>query len=127
MKDFKYRSDIDGLRAIAVIAVIVFHFNPKWLPSGFLGVDVFFVLSGYLITSIIYREMVNNKFSFKDFYIRRMKRILPLFFIVIFSGLLLSWYIFMPQDVVDVANSAIDSTIFLANRYFAKNGGGISI
>ena len=71
-----YRKDIDGLRAIAVIAVIAFHFG--LLPNGFLGVDVFFVISGYLITGIIFRELKNNRFSILNFYMRRTRRILPL-------------------------------------------------
>lgn len=124
MSKINYRPDIDGLRALAVISVIIFHINPKWLPSGFIGVDIFFVLSGYLITSIIYKEILENKFSFKEFYIRRIKRILPLFFTVLILGLLICWYVFLPQDIGGVVDSAAASIIFLANRYFARLKGG---
>lgn len=123
MSTFKYRPDIDGLRAIAVLSVVIFHINPKWLPSGFLGVDIFFVLSGFLITSIIYREMLVGAFSFKEFYIRRIKRILPLFFVVLITGLLASWYVFLPKDSTRVAYTALSSVFFLANYYFARQGG----
>ena len=76
----EYRKDIDGLRAIAVLAVFYFHLYPTLLPGGFLGVDVFFVISGYLITSIILRENAQGVFSFKRFYARRIKRIFPALF-----------------------------------------------
>ena len=78
-----YRPDIDGLRAIAVLAVILFHLNSSWLPGGFLGVDIFFVISGYLIGGILYRELSTNTFSLKRFYLRRMRRILPAFFAMV--------------------------------------------
>ena len=78
-----YRPDIDGLRAVAVIAVILFHLNANWLPGGFLGVDIFFVISGYLIGGILYRELSTGTFSLKRFYLRRMRRILPAFFAVV--------------------------------------------
>lgn len=127
MSTFKYRPDIDGLRAIAVVSVVIFHINPKWLPSGFLGVDIFFVLSGFLITSIIYKEMQEGRFSFKEFYIRRIKRILPLFFVVLMTGMLVSRYVFMPNDNIGVIDSAISSLMFLANRHFARQGGYFDI
>ena len=76
-KVLKYRPDLDGIRALAVLSVIVFHIDPQWLPGGFLGVDMFFVLSGYLITTIISREIHDGSFSFLEFYKRRAKRILP--------------------------------------------------
>ena len=79
----KYRPDLDGIRALAVLAVIIFHIDAAWLPGGFLGVDMFFVLSGYLITTIISREMQNGSFSFLEFYKRRAKRILPVFSFVL--------------------------------------------
>ena len=73
----KYRADIDGLRAIAVIAVVLFHAFPSFLPGGFLGVDIFFVISGYLITTIIIENMEKETFSFFTFYGRRVKLIFP--------------------------------------------------
>ena len=69
MSAMKYRPDIDGLRAISVLAVILFHIDESYLTGGFLGVDFFFVISGYLITKIIYKQKLNNNFSYRDFYI----------------------------------------------------------
>lgn len=124
MNILKYRPDIDGLRAIAVLSVVLFHIKPKWIPSGFLGVDIFFVLSGFLITSIIYKEMLSGTFSFTDFYNRRIKRILPVFFVVLIAGLLVSNYLFLPKDSQEVIKSALFSLIFLANLFFAKGKAG---
>lgn len=74
MSSIKYRPEIDGLRAIAVISVIIYHLNENWLSGGFLGVDIFFVISGFLITGIIITEIQQNSFSLKQFYTRRIKR-----------------------------------------------------
>ncbi len=79
----KYRADIDGLRAFAILSVFIFHLNPSWLYGGFIGVDVFFVISGYLITRIIIRENQQGNFSFVNFYARRVKRIFPVLFFVL--------------------------------------------
>lgn len=122
-KKIAYRTDIDGLRALAVLAVIIFHLNPKWLPNGFLGVDIFFVLSGFLITSIIYPQINNKTFSFIEFYRRRIKRILPIFFIVIATGMLIAYLLYIPQDAIEVGRSAFYSVFFLANILFARQGG----
>jgi hypothetical protein len=73
-ESIRYRPEIDGLRAIAVLAVVVFHINADWLPGGFLGVDVFFVISGYLITSILLRDLQAGKLSLAHFYERRARR-----------------------------------------------------
>ena len=103
LKKLTYRPDIDGLRALAVLSVILFHINPQYMPSGFLGVDIFFVISGFLITSIIYKEMAEGTFTFANFYNRRIKRILPVFFVVLFTGLLIAWYFFLVRDYYGTA------------------------
>ncbi len=120
----KYRADIDGLRAVAVLSVVIFHLHASWLPSGFLGVDIFFVISGFLITSIIYRDIQQDKFTFKDFYLRRIKRILPVFFVVLFATLLVGFFL-MPveENFTDLRKSALASTLFAANLYFMRGGG----
>lgn len=79
----KYRADIDGLRAFAVVSVILFHAFPNFLPGGFVGVDVFFVISGYLITGIIARNIALDRFSFVEFYEKRIRRIFPALIVVI--------------------------------------------
>lgn len=89
MSNLKYRADIDGLRAIAVLMVVLFHMNADWIPGGFIGVDIFFVISGYIITSAIYPQIVNKEFSFNQFYVKRIKRILPLFYLVAMTSLVL--------------------------------------
>ncbi len=78
----KYRSDIDGLRAIAVLVVVVFHAFPTHVPGGFIGVDIFFVISGFLICTILYENLVAAQFSFADFYARRIRRLFPVLILV---------------------------------------------
>jgi peptidoglycan/LPS O-acetylase OafA/YrhL len=116
-----YRRDIDGLRAVAVLAVVIYHFNKNWLPGGFLGVDMFFVISGFLITSIIFNEINTQQFSFKHFYLRRIKRIIPasLFFVTITISV--SYLLFLPTDFDRAAKSAIATLVFASNFYFARN------
>ncbi|MGY4523561.1 acyltransferase family protein [Pseudomonas sp. TE21394] len=115
-----YRPDIDGLRALAVLAVVIFHFDKRWLPGGFVGVDIFFVISGYLITGIILKEVRRGEFSFSNFYLRRMKRIFPAAFFLIFITTLFGLVFMVPMDAKDLASSAIASTVSLANIYFWK-------
>lgn len=117
-KAIAYRSDIDGLRAIAVLSVLIFHLNGSWLPGGYLGVDVFFVISGYLITSIINRQLENGTFSFKDFYTRRVKRILPLFFTVLIPTVIVAAILLLPEDYERFWRSARYAMQFRANRAF---------
>ncbi|HDZ38106.1 MAG TPA: acyltransferase, partial [Marinobacter sp.] len=87
MSGTHYRSDIQGLRAIAVLAVMVFHYNPTWLPGGFIGVDVFLVISGFLITSILLKKKAQPGYTlsatFKYFYSSRLKRIAPAYFFML--------------------------------------------
>ncbi|MEM7498785.1 MAG: acyltransferase family protein [Pseudomonadota bacterium] len=113
-----YRPDIDGLRAIAVSAVVIYHFFPAALPGGFKGVDVFFVISGYLITGIIRRELAEGRFSLWRFYERRVRRILPALFTVVVCTLAAGAAVFMADDFEALARSAIASTLFVANIHF---------
>jgi peptidoglycan/LPS O-acetylase OafA/YrhL len=113
-----YRHDIDGLRGIAVLAVILFHINKNWIPGGFVGVDVFFVISGYLITQHIYQSAVLGTFSYRDFYARRIKRIAPAMLVMVAVTLLAAKFLLLPEDVPGVAKSAIASVVSLVNVYF---------
>lgn len=113
-----YRPDIDGLRAVAVLAVIVFHLRAEWLPGGFVGVDIFFVISGYLITRYILQELQAGTFSLAEFYRRRIKRIAPALLLVVGTTLALSALLMLPDDMHKTAKSAVWSLASLANFYF---------
>ena len=115
-KHLAYRPDIDGLRAVAVLAVTIFHFNKHWMPGGFIGVDIFFVISGFLITGIIYGK--GDGFSFADFYGRRVRRILPAAIFVTAITLVAGSLLMMPSDVKDLSGSAIAAALSAANVYF---------
>jgi peptidoglycan/LPS O-acetylase OafA/YrhL len=93
-KNIFFRDDIQGLRGIAILAIVFFHFFPNLLPNGFLGVDLFFVISGYLITIIILKDLKKNNFSFFNFYLNRFKRIYPsiLILMLIFSTISFFFY-----------------------------------
>jgi len=123
-----YRPEIDGLRAIAVGAVILYHaqitiFGLKPFDGGFIGVDIFFVISGYLITSIILKELVTTgSFSFKNFYERRIRRILPVLFFVILMSLPFAWMYLMPTSLIDFSKSILYSLGFSSNFYFYHSG-----
>lgn len=116
----KYRADIDGLRAIAVVPVILYHAGFELFSGGFVGVDVFFVISGYLITSIILNEIEKEAFSLKEFYKRRARRILPALFVVLFSCLPFAWFWLMPQDLKSFCKSLIGVIFFGSNIVFYK-------
>ena len=113
-----YRPDIDGLRAIAVLAVIFFHLHESLLPGGFVGVDVFFVISGFLITRNILREIERGAFSLLEFYRRRVKRIAPAMLVVVAVTLLCSQLLMLPEDARSASTSAFASVASLANVYF---------
>ncbi len=114
----KYRSDIDGLRALAVLSVIVFHISEALLPGGFVGVDIFFVLSGYLITLHIVSEIDARRFSLAEFYRRRIKRIAPAMLVVLGVTFVLAQFLMLPEDAERVAESSLWSLLSLANVYF---------
>ncbi len=118
-----YRRDIDGLRAIAVIAVILFHYGFSFMPGGFIGVDIFFVISGYLITSIILNDLSGARFTFKDFYLRRARRILPALYAVLITSALLALVLFLPQNLVDFGKTLISTVMFGSNIFFMQGTG----
>lgn len=123
MKKLSYRPEIDGLRAFAVLAVIFFHAYPSTFPSGFLGVDVFFVISGYLITNIIYEDLKSKKFSFSFFYERRARRILPTLFLVVLISEIFSYFILMPEALESFSKSVLFTLSFISNIFFYKQTG----
>ncbi len=108
-----YRSDIDGLRALAVISVIFFHLG--YIPNGYLGVDIFFVISGYLITGIVYNEVEENKFSILRFYEKRVRRIIPLVLVTTLVAFILGLIFMLPDDLENLAQAVI-ATNFSANN-----------
>jgi len=119
-KALAYRPDIDGLRAVAVLAVVIFHFNKQWLPGGFVGVDIFFVISGFLITGIVARQAATGSFSFPDFYMRRVRRILPAALLATVATLVFGSFFMLPDDAKALSLSAVASTVSAANIYFWK-------
>ena len=118
-----YRAEIDGLRAIAAMAVLVFHFFPDRLPSGYLGVDLFFVISGYVITNQLQKNLTDNSFSFAEFYKRRIRRILPLTFVVTTVTLFAAAFILLRPDFEAASKSAFATSTFWANIFFWRDGG----
>jgi peptidoglycan/LPS O-acetylase OafA/YrhL len=119
-----YRSDVDGLRALAVIAVIVFHANVNWLPGGFAGVDVFFVISGFLISGLISREVEEGRFSFRAFYARRIRRILPALAVVCAFTAMGSLYLLNVNDLFYFTTSLAACWLFASNIFFSLLSSG---
>ena len=114
-----YRPHIDGLRAIAVLSVFVFHLNKEWLPGGFIGVDVFFVISGYLISRLILKELeLSQQFSFKRFYIRRLRRLFPAMLATFFVCFIGAYYLLSPQYLLDFVKSVVAAVLSVSNIYF---------
>lgn len=113
-----YRPEIDGLRALAVLPVIFFHAGFSWSKGGFIGVDIFFVISGYLITNIIISEMYEGKFSLLKFYERRSRRILPALFFVMLLSIPFAWYFLPPGSMKDFGQSLSAVSIFSSNFLF---------
>ena len=119
----KYRAEIDGLRALAVLPVILFHAGFEWFSGGFVGVDIFFVISGYLITTIIISEMAEGKFSIINFYERRARRILPALFFVMAACLPFAWLWLTPSDLEDFGQSLVAVSTFSSNILFWRESG----
>ena len=115
-----YRPDIDGLRAISVLGVIFYHLDPNLLGGGYVGVDVFFVISGFLITTHIIRDLKDGRFSLARFYEKRIRRILPALLFMIAASWVMAWFILLPEDMAGFVISAKYAAISLPNLYFLK-------
>jgi peptidoglycan/LPS O-acetylase OafA/YrhL len=113
-----HRADIDGLRAVAVLPVVFYHFQIAPFSGGFVGVDIFFVISGYLITSLIHGETLNGAFSLARFYERRIRRILPALFLMMLATTALAGSVLFPQDLMNFARSLVATALFGSNFYF---------
>ncbi|WP_203158743.1 acyltransferase family protein [Methylobacterium aquaticum] len=118
-----YQPDIDGLRAVAVLAVILYHAGLVWIPGGFVGVDVFFVISGYVITRGLLREAAGGGIGLAAFYARRIRRILPALTATLAVTSLAAWWILLPPQFEDYAGSAAASALSVANLYFWRASG----
>jgi len=118
-----YRPEIDGLRALAVVPVILFHAGLPAFSGGFVGVDIFFVISGYLITSIVIKELDQGRFSFGNFYERRARRILPALLLVMLCSIPFSWRWMMPDELKDFAQSLLAVLLFSSNLLFWQESG----
>ncbi len=112
-----YRADIDGMRAIAVLIVVLFHAFPKLIPGGFIGVDIFFVISGYLISTILINEFGNNSFSYANFYARRARRIFPALILVLSASLAFGWIALFPDELKLLGKHIFGGATFLSNIF----------
>lgn len=123
MAVLSYRRDIDGLRALAVAVVVLFHFGITGFSGGFVGVDIFFVISGFLITSIIWRQRQAGQFSFLDFWTRRARRILPALCLVVVASLVAGWFLLAPHDYSDLGRTVRYQAMFASNILFRREDG----
>src|SRR5210317_840760 len=113
-----FRKDINGLRAIAVLAVVFYHADIEFFKGGWLGVDVFFVISGYLISNIIISELNEGTFSFKNFYLRRVRRIFPALFSTLLLTIPFAYFFLTPKAMKEYVDSLVASVFFYANYHF---------
>ncbi|MBP0600763.1 acyltransferase [Herbaspirillum sp. LeCh32-8] len=120
---FAYRADIDGLRAIAILSVVAFHAFPSMLPGGFVGVDIFFVISGFLISSIIFRGLEKDKFSFGDFYVHRIRRIFPALIVVLTACFVFGWFSLLPEEYKQLGKHMAAGAGFIQNFVLWKESG----
>lgn len=119
----QWRGDIDGLRAVAVVAVLLAHAKVAGFAGGFVGVDIFFVISGYLITKILERECRDGSYSLLQFYERRVRRIFPALFAMIGVVSIVCWFTFLPVDFKEFGESVAATSLFLSNAYFNLKSG----
>ena len=122
-RQLQYRPDIDGLRAIAVLSVVGFHAFPSLVRGGFIGVDIFFVISGYLITTIIFSHLENDDFSVVDFYNKRIRRIFPALLTVFTSSFIFGWFFLLSDEYAQLGKHIFGGSSFLSNFLLYKESG----
>lgn len=122
-----YRKDIDGLRAVSVLLVVFYHSKISFFSGGFIGVDIFFVISGYLITGILSEELNKKKINLRKFYTHRLKRLMPAYLLVTLVTSIFSFFLFLPSELENYSQSLLYSFAFLSNIYFANETGGYFI
>ncbi|WP_090383356.1 acyltransferase family protein [Pseudomonas anguilliseptica] len=118
-----YRPDIDGLRALAILPVVAYHAFPRFAPGGFIGVDIFFVISGYLISMIIFKSLMNNNFVFTEFYAHRIKRIFPALILVAGSCYTFGWFALLPDEFKQLGKHIAAGMGFVQNFVLWKEAG----
>ncbi len=116
----EYRNDIQGLRALAVIAIFIFHLNPAWLSGGYIGVDIFFVISGFLMAAILLNKVESDNFSFLKFYLARLKRIVPAYYFMLLVTTVAAVFIFLGSDIYSYKRELMHAVIFNSNYCYAK-------
>lgn len=126
-KSGAYRPDIDGLRAVAVLAVVLYHAFPSLLPGGFIGVDVFFVISGYLISRIIHNDLDSSEYSIAKFYSRRIRRIFPALLVVLITAIVAGWGILLPTEFRQLGKHLAGCAVFLSNFVLWKESGYFNV
>lgn len=122
-KRTSYKSEIDGLRAFAVLSVVAFHAFPSLVTGGFIGVDVFFVISGFLISTHIFESFLSNQFSFVDFFSRRIRRLFPALILVMACSLLFAWFVLFPDEYKQLGKHIVSGTLFFSNFVFVSEAG----
>jgi peptidoglycan/LPS O-acetylase OafA/YrhL len=123
VSQLRYRADIDGLRAVAVMGVIAYHAVPGLLPGGFTGVDIFFVISGYLISGILYRAVVSGTFTFREFYARRIRRLFPALITLLLLCMCYGWVLLLPDELRRLGKQVAAGTFFLQNFVLWQESG----
>ena len=124
--NFSYRKEIDGLRALAVLSIVLFHAGFNAFKGGYVGVDIFFVISGFLITSIIAQDQQQGIFTFRQFYERRARRLLPALFFVTFIAMGFAWVWMLPNEITEFSKSALSVLFFISNFFFWNDSGYFS-
>lgn len=122
-KGLTYRPDIDGLRALAVLPVVFYHAGFATFSGGFVGVDVFFVISGFLITSLIYKDIRTESFSYQQFYMRRIRRLFPALFAVVIATCVAAYGLLLPRELQDFGQSVVSIAVFASNFLFWNESG----